>query len=126
MSGAIPSAFDRWGVDPRGGPTAITERMRELAEAEHDPERRARIRADWEALTLHPLRRLEAALDTFPETRPELGAPPRRDAARREEEAALDLRDLVPTPRLESALPAPDDAERDILSTPAAARIAGA
>ena len=111
MSRAIPSAFDRWGVDPRGGPTAITERMRELAEAEHDPDRRAAIRADWEALTLHPLRRLEAALDTFPETRPE--------------EAPLDLRDLVPTPRLESALPAPDDAERDILSAPTATRIAG-
>lgn len=125
MSARVPSAFDRWGVDPSGGPAELTERMRELAEDARDAAERAAIRADWEALTLHPQRRLDEALETFPETRAPLGAPPPRRALDPGDEAPLDLRDLVPVPRLGSALPAPDDAERAILGPPRAATVAG-
>jgi hypothetical protein len=67
--------FERYGIDPMQGPAAITERMRELAEDASEDER-AEIRAAWEELTLHPLRRLHAAFGAHPETRPPLGAPP--------------------------------------------------
>lgn len=118
------SPFDRFDIDPRGGPAAITERLRELAE-DADPDQRRAIRAAWEALTMHPLRRLEAALDAHPETREPLGEPPRRVAAPDEPEPPLDLPDLVPRPRVTSALPEPSRAERAILGPPPADRPPG-
>ena len=72
MKDRPPNPFERFDLDPREGPRAITERLRELAEEAPEAERDA-IRAAWEELTLHPLRRLRAAI----------GAPPRHpDAAR--------------------------------------------
>lgn len=76
--GDVPgdNPFERYDLDPLGGPEAITERLRELAQdAPSDAERRA-IRAAWEALTLHPLGRLRAALHAHPSSHPPLGAPP--------------------------------------------------
>lgn len=70
--------FERYGIDPMQGAAAITERLRELAEDTGEDER-AEIRAAWEELTLHPLRRLNAAFGAHPETRPPIGAPPRGD-----------------------------------------------
>lgn len=118
------SAFDRFGIDPRGGPAAITERLRELAE-DADPHERAEIRAAWEALTMHPLGRLDAALDAFPETRPPMPPPPPRCDAVPTREAPLDLPDLVPRPRVVDALPDPDPAEHGILGPPPADRPPG-
>jgi len=99
--------FERFDLDPREGPRAITERLRELAEEAPEAER-AEIRAAWEELTLHPLRRLRAAV----------GAPPRHpDAPRTGPEhaplamgrkalppAPLTLGDLAPRPAVAGAL----------------------
>lgn len=67
--------FDRFEIDPFLGTRGITERLRELALEASDTERAA-LRAAWEELTLHPARRLRAALGAHPETRAPLGAPP--------------------------------------------------
>lgn len=67
--------FERYDIDPTEGPRAITERFRELAEEANESERQE-IRAAWEELTLHPMRRVRAALGAHPESRPQLGAPP--------------------------------------------------
>ncbi|UJR80050.1 hypothetical protein [Sandaracinus amylolyticus] len=112
------SPFERFDIDPRGGPVAITERLRELAEETTDADERAAIRAAWEELTLHPLRRLTAALDSFPESRAAMGPPPRRAPAR-EPDAPLDLPDLIARPRARAALPPPTDDERALLGPPA-------
>lgn len=121
-AGASP--FERFDIDPRGGPAAITERLRELAEDAEGAEAQAEIRAAWEELTRHPRRRFEAALDAHPETRAPIGEPPprARSAGRVEPEAPLDLPDLIARPRLESALPPPDAGERAMLGPPRAAR----
>ncbi len=68
--------FERYGLDPREGVAAITQRLKELAEDAKDEAERERIRAAWEELTLHPARRLRAALFAHPETRPPLAGPP--------------------------------------------------
>jgi hypothetical protein len=115
----LRSVFERFDLDPRAGPDAITEHLRELAERTDDTALRREIREAWEALTTHPLGRLEAALDSHPETRAPLGAPPRpkREAV---DEGPLDLRDLVPRPRVSDAIaPALPD-ERAILGPPPA------
>lgn len=65
MSQPSNNPFERFGIDPKEGPRAITERLRELAE-EATEESRGAIRAAWEELTLHPLRRLRAALGAHP------------------------------------------------------------
>jgi hypothetical protein len=65
MSEPSRNPFERFGIDPKEGPRAITERLRELAEDANE-EDRAAIRAAWEELTLHPLRRLRAALGAHP------------------------------------------------------------
>ena len=96
--------FERYGLDPREGVVAITQRLKELAEdAKTDAERSA-IRAAWEELTLHPARRLRAAFDAHPETRAPLGSPPRlrREAVTIE----LSLRDIAARPSALAALPA--------------------
>jgi hypothetical protein len=68
--------FERYDLDPRDGITAITHRLKELAEDANSDAEREEIRKAWEELTLHPTRRLRAALFAHPESRPALGAPP--------------------------------------------------
>jgi hypothetical protein len=109
MSDAPQNPFERFDLDPREGSRAITERLRELAEDAGEAERAA-IRAAWEELTLHPLRRLRAALGAHPrheasslwspDRAPFVG---RRPAARE----PLTLGELCPRPLVASALPAP-------------------
>lgn len=113
--------FERYDLDPRDGIVAITRRLKELTEDAHDDAERERIRAAWEELTLHPARRLRAALFAHPETRAPLGSPPpfarrRTNAAG---EAELTLRDLVPRPSLAEAitpLPAQPETREDVPS----------
>lgn len=97
--------FERYDLDPREGIAAITQRLKELAEDAKDDAERDRIRAAWEELTLHPARRLRAALDAHPETRPPLGAPPPLPRLR-VAGAPLELRDLAARPSVVAALPA--------------------
>lgn len=105
--------FERYDLDPRDGVVAITQRLKELAEDAKDEEERNRIRAAWEELTLHPARRLRAALDAHPETRKPLGAPPSLPRLR-VSPLELELRDLAARPSALAALPEPlrDDASR--------------
>ena len=94
--------FERFGLDPREGIASITARLRELAEDATNESERGEIRAVWEELTLHPARRLRAAVAAHPETRPRLGSPPPpvpMAAAR-----PLTLRDLAPLPSVAAAL----------------------
>ena len=96
--------FERYDLDPREGIAAITQRLKELAEDAKDGAERERIRAAWEELTLHPARRLRAALDAYPETRPPLGAPPPLPRLR-VAPVELELRDLAARPSVVAALP---------------------
>lgn len=99
--------FERYGLDPMAGPAALTERLRELAEDATDELERAAIREAWEALMMHPRRRVELALEAHPESRAPVGRPP-RPARRPRGVAALTLDDLVALPSVASALgPAP-------------------
>jgi hypothetical protein len=96
--------FERYDLDPSEGIVAITQRLRELVEDAKDDAERDRIRAAWEELTLHPARRLRAALDAHPETRAPLGSPP--PARRlRVAPAELTLADLAARPSVLAALP---------------------
>lgn len=95
--------FERYDLDPRDGIVAITQRLKELAEDATDDKERDRIRAAWEELTLHPARRLRAALDAHPETRQPLGAPPPLPRLR-VSPTELDLRDLAARPSAVAAL----------------------
>lgn len=98
-----PNPFERFGLDPLEGPRALTERLRELAEDATSEAERDLIRAAWDELTMHPARRLRAALAAAPETRPPLGSAPRAPASA---EAKLDIADLLPLPSVSAALPA--------------------
>lgn len=101
----VDNPFERYDIDPREGIAAITERLKELAIDVEDEAERERIRSAWEELTLHPVRRLRAALFAHPETRRPLGMPPpfpRRRATRTQPE--LVLRDLAARPSLVVAL----------------------
>jgi hypothetical protein len=89
--------FERYELDPRDGIGAITERLKELAEDARDGAERERIRVAWEELTLHPVRRLRAALFAHPETRPALGSPPL--LARRRPRLTADAELVLPAPR---------------------------
>lgn len=102
MADGRDNLFERYDLDPREGPEAITARMRELVQ-EAPEEERERLRADWEALTLHPRDRLQHALSAFPETRAPLGAPPPR-TRRRRREPALELADVLVMPSVAEAL----------------------
>lgn len=105
----MDNPFERYDLDPRDGIAAITQRLKELAEDAKDDAERERIRAAWEELTLHPRRRLRAALDVHPETRPPLGSPPMAPRMRggRPE---LGLRDLAARPSLRAVVgEVPDD-----------------
>lgn len=94
--------FERYDLDPRDGIAAITRRLKELAEDAKDDAERERIRAAWEELTLHPRRRLRAALFAHPETRPPLGSPPSLPRARGAR-IELGLRDLAARPSVAAA-----------------------
>lgn len=104
--------FERYGLDPRDGIVVITQRLKELAEDATDPAERERIRAAWEELTLHPARRLRAALEAHPETRAPLGAPPHLPRTRvatplgTDSGTRLELRDLAARPSAVAALSA--------------------
>ncbi len=102
----MDNPFERYDLDPREGIGAITQRLKELAEEATDEAERERIRAAWEELTLHPARRLRAALFAHPETRGALGVPPSlpRRRALGARAADLSLRDLAARPSLLLAL----------------------
>ena len=107
MNGEHDNPFERYGIDPLAGPEGITERLRELIESSPESER-ADIRAAWEELTLHPLRRLRAALTAHPESRPAIGAPPPPPTiAAALDPAALQPADLELGPGIAAALTAP-------------------
>ncbi|MEM1032034.1 MAG: hypothetical protein AAF928_20450 [Myxococcota bacterium] len=108
--------FERYDLDPGATPAAITERMRALVADADDEAARARLRADWEALTLHPQRRWGWALDATPEVRAPLGTPPpRRRVAR--DPLSLTLGDLLPRPSVARAIGEGDDGAADGLET---------
>ena len=96
--------FERYDLDPREGIVAITQRLKELAEDAKSDTERDQIRAAWEELTLHPARRLRAALDAHPETRAPLGSPPSLPRLRLSP-TELELRDLAARPSALAALP---------------------
>lgn len=109
--------FERYELDPREGIGAITQRLKELAEDAKDDAERDRIREAWEELTLHPARRLRAALFAHPETRPPLGNPPslprRRAAGANAPGSVADLAasDIAPRTTAELAVGFDDDDE---------------
>ena len=118
----MDNPFERYDLDPREGIGAITRRLKELAEDATDDAERERLRAAWEELTLHPARRLRAALFAHPETRAPLGAPPslpRRRMPRPGHPTTVDLtiRDLAARPSLLLALGV--DAVKDDDAVPA-------
>lgn len=112
----MDNPFERYDLDPREGIAAITARLKELAEDARDEAERARIRAAWEELTLHPARRLRAALFAHPETRGPLGTPPPLPRRRPASAAALELRDLAARPSVLEALGAAAPADDDVPS----------
>ena len=112
----MDNPFERYDLDPREGIAAITARLKELAEDARDEAERARIRAAWEELTLHPARRLRAALFAHPETRGPLGTPPPLPRRRPVSAAALELRDLAARPSVLEALGAAAPADDDVPS----------
>ena len=106
MSGERDNPFERYGIDPLAGPEGITERLRELIESSPESERAA-IRAAWEELTLHPLRRLRAALTAHPESRAPIGAPPPAAVAAPPDPPAMQAADLELGPGIAAALSPP-------------------
>jgi hypothetical protein len=108
----VDNPFEVYDLDPREGIAAITQRLRELAEEAKDDAERQRIREAWEELTLHPVRRLRAALFAHPETRPPRGAPPPKLRPRAAAAIELGLRDIALRPSLlASVVSAQDDVD---------------
>lgn len=99
----MDNPFERYDLDPREGIGAITQRLKELAEDAKTDEERERIRAAWEELTLHPARRLRAALHALPETRAPLGGPPPLPRLR-VAPTELELADLAAPPSVTAAI----------------------
>lgn len=106
--------YERWGIDPLGGPEAITRRMRELVEDAPDEETKKAMRAAWEELTLHPARRLRAALFAHPDSHGAAGAPPPRPSRVTAPPIELVLADLVLRPDVLGALDADADELPDV------------
>jgi hypothetical protein len=102
--------YERWDIDPLGGPAAITERMRELVEDAPDEAARKAIRAAWEELTLHPARRLRAALAAHPDSHGPPGARPPRPSRSAPPDGGTSLSALLPRPSVLDALRAADEA----------------
>jgi hypothetical protein len=113
----VSNPFERYDLDPREGIAAITQRLKELAEEAADEGERERLREAWEELTLHPARRLRAALFAHPETRADIGTAPQlpRRRGRPDDAASLPfvLRDLAARPSLLVALGRAASAEED-------------
>lgn len=102
--------FERYGLDPRDGPQEITARLRALIEDATDDAEREAIRSAWEALTMHPGGRLDAALAAHPETRPPVGTAPRPiPRPRRVTAQEPRLLDLVSPPSVEAAIAGSDE-----------------
>jgi hypothetical protein len=99
----VDNPFERYDLDPKDGIAAITQRLRELAEDANDDAERERIRATWEELTLHPRRRLRAALFAHPETRKPLGSPPSQPRIHAARSGPV-LRDLAARPSVLQAI----------------------
>jgi hypothetical protein len=109
----MDNPFERYELDPREGISAITQKLKELAEDAKDDAEREAIRAAWEELTLHPARRLRAALFAHPETRPELGQPPSLGRRKTSESVTFQLHDISPRTTVEIAVGGFDDHEKD-------------
>jgi hypothetical protein len=109
----MENPFEAFDLDPREGAAAITRRLKELAEDARDDRERDRIRAAWEELTIHPARRIRAALHAHPETRRRLGSPPSLPRVRAEAAAPFVLRDLAVRPSVEAALELDGDGSDD-------------
>jgi hypothetical protein len=104
----MSNPFERYDIDPMQGPAAITERMRELAEDADEPEREE-LRAVWEELTMHPRRRLQLALNAFPETRADVGdVAPSEPIPCVTADRPLTLRELAVVPRVADVLTTAD------------------
>lgn len=101
--------FERWDIDPLGGPAAITERMRALVEDARDEATKKAIRAAWEELTLHPARRVRAALGAHPDSHGPRGAPPPAPRPMSATAAPLALLDLALRPSVLEALGGADE-----------------
>lgn len=101
----MDNPFERYDLDPREGIGAITQKLKELAEDAKSDAEREKIRAAWEELTLHPARRLRAALHAVPETRTPLAGPPPLPRLR-VSPTELELRDLAAPPSVAAALSA--------------------
>lgn len=99
-----PNPYERWGIDPRSGPSAITERMREAMEDASDDATRSAIRDAWEELTFHPARRLRAALGAHPDSHGPRGAPPPAPFGPSRAPSAPCLLELLPRPSVLDAL----------------------
>lgn len=102
--GDEPNPFEAWDLDPLAGPGAITERMRERMAHAPDEETRRAIRAAWEELTMHPARRLRAALGAHPDSHGLAGAPPPAPPRFRPPALTLELTDLALRPSVLDAL----------------------
>ena len=114
----LDNPFEAYDLDPRQGIAAVTARLRELAEEAKTDSERARIRAVWEELTMHPARRLEAALLSYPETRRRIhdgGPPPVPEFPEIEisPKAMLPRRLLTPLLGSEPPPPTPQPLDRD-------------
>lgn len=96
--------YERWDIDPLGGPSAITERMRELVDDAPDEATKTAIRAAWEELTRHPARRILAALAAHPDTHGPKGVPPPAPRASTAPEPTVTLADLALRPSVLEAL----------------------
>lgn len=111
MTGRPDNPFERFDLDPQDGLESITERLKELAEDARTDAERNLVREAWEELTLHPMRRLRAALFAHPESRSPVGRPPPRARVRVRDELegddakpVFELRDIAERPRLARAL----------------------
>jgi hypothetical protein len=101
--------FEEYDLDPREGPRAITERLRELAEQAQESER-GEIRAAWEELTLHPLGRIRAAWGAHPSYPLRAGEPPTLPPEPAAAKGRLALRDLAVLPSVAQPLGPPKSA----------------
>lgn len=121
MAPRAVNPFERFDLDPRDGVEAITQRLKELAEDARTDEERNLVREAWEELTLHPARRLRAALFAHPESRPPVGRPPPPARVRVADVTAavkpvFRLRDIAERPRLARALSVLDEVGPDLPS----------
>ncbi|MCB9592140.1 MAG: hypothetical protein H6719_05355 [Sandaracinaceae bacterium] len=112
--------FERWGLDPMQGPTAITERMRDLAADAPDEATRKAIRAAWEELTMHPARRFRAAAGAHPDSHHVASAPPAPPPRPRPAKVELELADLLMRPSIVAALGLEDVAASPLPEVPIA------